>query len=341
MRPNISILTIFFLTFLIVIFFIDFPFFLNWKLKIVKVGFIILDYGVENFEHLVVTKLLKTESILNVKYNIIKTKNYEEQKSAANKLIKEKNSIIIFYNGIAVQNFAIDLAKNNPEVKFILLDSNLRSNIDNLFIINYNYFHLGILAGILSCISTQNGKIGYIGGIDSGSVLDLKNGCEYAISLYNKTFNTKNKLYYSFINKHPDLPSGINPFSHPATAKNIAHELYANFGCDIIVAVAGNSNRGIYELSKQKKFKIINFDTTSIKILSENNIVFSLICNIDNCIISTLGNILKNHLNPKNYIFDISHNSFSIINSGSLDLSNEDYVKIDLIKSFILEGYEK
>jgi len=338
MRNNIFILIIFFIIVFVILFYESIIYFLiqNFKTKY-KVGFIIREYGSNDFEALEVEKLNRTSSILGIKIELGKFKEIDEQYNIAKDLIKKGCKIIVFYNGLTIKNKIYSLSKEYENIKFILVDAILSEYPKNVISFSYDYQEMGGFIGSVLSVLSKNQYIGFIGSISKPPIDDIRKGVEESVNFYNFKFNKNYKFVYKFIDIDYKGDVKKNPFNFPEAAKELAFELYKNYKPYFLVCAAGLSNFGIYEIAKDLKLYLINFDNVNLNFLLNNNIAFSVIRNIDRCLLSIIKKIIQNKVENKNYIFNLSTNSFEFISSNILKISNEEWEYISIINRYIIE----
>ncbi|MCX8058674.1 MAG: BMP family ABC transporter substrate-binding protein [Spirochaetes bacterium] len=310
---------------------------LFYKLLKNKVAFIIRDYGTRDFEKLILSKLEKSQSALNLIFSFIITKTYEEQENKAKEAINNGNKIIVFFNGTVASKFIEKLANNYKKVYFILVDTELKIYPKNVCSLTYNYRDLGFVAGNICNLFTKSGNIGFIGGMKIKSISKIEEGIKLSTEIYNLLFNKSNKFFSYYIVDYP-IKTDKSPFSNPEAGSYFAKKLINENKVDFIVGGSGNSNLGIYEFSKVSKFYIINFDSIDKIKLYEDNVAFSIVRNIDVCLIALINKVIKGIAKNTNYVFGIKENSFNILSSGIFELDRDLQDKFDLLNKYYLEN---
>lgn len=168
-----------------------------------------------------------------------------------------------------------DVAKENPDTKFILIDSwptvegtelTPDQALENVYAAYYAEQESGFYAGMAAALSTVSGKVAVVNGIAYPSNVNYQYGFECGVKYVNETEGLNVEIV--------ELPSyagtdvtGTNVggnyvgnFSDEATGKVVGNALIAE-GCDIIFVAAGNSGNGVFTAAKEATgVKVIGCD---------------------------------------------------------------------------------
>lgn len=158
-----------------------------------------------------------------------------------------------------------DIAKENPDTKFILIDSwptvegtelTADTPLDNVYGVYYAEQESGFYAGMAAALSTKSGKVAVVNGIAFPSNVNYQYGFECGVKYANETegLNVEVVELPSYAGK--DVTGAIvggnyiGNFSDEATGKVVGNALIAE-GCDIIFVAAGNSGNGVFTAAKE------------------------------------------------------------------------------------------
>ncbi|HMV29397.1 MAG TPA: BMP family ABC transporter substrate-binding protein, partial [Anaerolineales bacterium] len=125
------------------------------------------------------------------------------------------------------------VAKEFPETKFAIIDATAEG--DNVTSVTFSELEGDFLAGALSALMSENGKVGYLGGADVLVIRRIQYGFEQGV----KYINPDAEIVVQYIGGKDDF-SG---FAKPDEAQTIAAQMYSD-GVDIIYAAAGGSTLG-------------------------------------------------------------------------------------------------
>ena len=154
------------------------------------------------------------------------------------------------------------IAIDNPEVKFILVDtypSDAEGNeveCDNVYAMQFKEQESGFAAGLAAALSTQSGKVAVVNGIAYPSNVNYQYGFESGVNYANKYYGTTAEVVELASYAGTDV-TGANvggnyagSFSDEETGKQIGNELIGS-GCDVIFVAAGASGNGVFTAAKE------------------------------------------------------------------------------------------
>lgn len=154
------------------------------------------------------------------------------------------------------------IAIDNPDVKFILVDSypvDAEGNeveLENVYAMQFKEQESGFFAGIAAALETKTNKVAVVNGIAFPSNVNYQYGFESGVYYANANYATNVEVV--------ELPSyagtdvlGTNvggnyvgTFSDEATGKVVGQALIDE-GCDIIFVAAGGSGNGVFTAAKE------------------------------------------------------------------------------------------
>lgn len=158
-----------------------------------------------------------------------------------------------------------DIASDNPDTKFILIDSwptvdgaELAADaaLDNVYAAYYAEQESGFYAGMAAALSTTTGKVAVVNGIAYPSNVNYQYGFECGVKYANETEDLNVEVVELPSYAGTDV-SGANVggnyvgnFSDEATGKVIGNALIAE-GVDIMFVAAGGSGNGVFTAAKE------------------------------------------------------------------------------------------
>ena len=212
-----------------------------------------------------------------------------------------------------------NLAQENPDVKFILIDSwptidgvevSEDQILDNVYAAYYAEQESGFYAGMAAALSTTTGKVAVVNGIAFPSNVNYQYGFECGVIYVNETEGLNVEVI--------ELPSyagtdvtGTNVggnyvgnFSDEATGKIVANALIAE-GVDVILVAAGGSGNGVFTAAKEAEtdVKVIGCDVDQFDdgVNGDSNIVLTSALKVMNATV---------------------YNQLSLVNSGAFQGGN-------------------
>ena len=154
------------------------------------------------------------------------------------------------------------LAQENPEVSFILVDSNPSDEtgaevaVDNIYAMTFKEQESGFCAGIAAAMETKTGKVAVVNGIAFPSNVNYQYGFESGVNYANKHLGTAAEIVELASYAGTDVTGAnvggnyVGNFSDEATGKVVGEALIGE-GCDIIFVAAGASGNGVFTAAKE------------------------------------------------------------------------------------------
>jgi len=182
--------------------------------------------------------------------------------TAINTLIDAGNEIVVtpgYMFGTAVN----ESAKSHPDTKYILIDGMPTEEgsfdfvkHDNVVSIYFAENETGFLAGIAAALSSETGKVGYIGGMEIPAVQKFGWGFKAGVNYANKKYGTSvvvDKYHYQ------------GSFSDTAGGSTTASGMYDS-GIDIIFVAAGGTGTGVFNEAKERAEKGSNVKVIGVDV---------------------------------------------------------------------------
>ncbi len=300
----------------------------NAKTNKYKIGFVINYIGDKGFADMQLEGVKKASEIYNLKYRLFLTNSYEAIKEGILKAIEEGCNIIICGNGFLSQRAVMEVASLYPAVYFIVMDTEFSDYPQNVATVSFKQNEGSFLVGVLAAKMTKNRSIGFIGGMNIPVINDFLVGFKQGIFSIDKNI----KIHIKYI----DQINIKNPFGDAESGFKLATELIEQNKVDIIYAVAGKSNLGIYDAIKNKNIFAIGVDTDQ-DYLVKGKILVSMMKNLDTGIIYIIEKIINNNFKNKNYKIGLKENGVALsqmlftkelIGDEILNLIEESKIKI-------------
>lgn len=165
-----------------------------------------------------------------------------------------------------------DVAADNPEVKFILVDSlpadeeGNEAEADNIYAMCFAEQESGFFAGMAAALSTATGKVAVVNGIAYPSNVNYQYGFEcgvkYADAVEGADVQVIELPSYAGIDMTGAEVGGnyVGSFNDEAAGKVVGNALISE-GVDVIFVAAGNSGNGVFTAAKEAKdVKVIGCD---------------------------------------------------------------------------------
>ncbi|MEJ7800944.1 MAG: BMP family ABC transporter substrate-binding protein, partial [Ilumatobacter sp.] len=147
--------------------------------------------------------------------------------------LQAENADLVIGVGFSFRDGAIEVAPQNPDVKFAIIDDNMLTFddppvpvADNVAGLVFSEEQGSYLVGVAAALKSETGKIGFIGGV-SGIGLIEKFEAGYTAGA--QSINPDIEVTVAYITEFPEFAG----FEDPARAKEIASAMYSE-GADII-----------------------------------------------------------------------------------------------------------
>ena len=164
------------------------------------------------------------------------------------------------------------IAEDNPDVDFILVDSNPTdangedTEVDNIYAMTFAEQESGFFAGIAAAMETTTGKVAVVNGIAYPSNVNYQYGFESGVNYANEKLGTEAEIVELPSYAGTDVTNAnvggnyVGSFADEATGKVLGNALIDE-GCDIIFVAAGASGNGVFTAAKEATgVKVIGCD---------------------------------------------------------------------------------
>jgi len=163
------------------------------------------------------------------------------------------------------------VAQDNPDVKFILVDtfpSDADGNTieaENIYAMCFAEQEAGFFAGVAAALETKTGKVSVVNGIAYPTNVNYQYGFEcgvkYANAVYGTTAEVVELASYAGTDVLGNNVGGnyVGSFADEATGKVVGQALIGE-GVDIIFVAAGASGNGVFTAAKEGGAMIIGCD---------------------------------------------------------------------------------
>ncbi len=206
------------------------------------------------------------------------------------KCIANGCKIILATEGYLVKNTVERLAAAHPDRRFILMDEKVVDGLPNLTSRFFLTAEAAYLAGIIAADLSQSGVLGVVGGKQENTVLDFVVGFEQGARATRPDIVIEKR----WINLAD--PETV-PWFNPVTAAHLTEELVGEAKADIVFAVAGGSNLGVFNKCKELNVKAIGCDSDQDH-LAKGTILTSVVKKLDVVLENTVKDCVKGVFQP-------------------------------------------
>ncbi|MDH6124165.1 BMP family ABC transporter substrate-binding protein [Kitasatospora sp. GP82] len=213
--------------------------------------------------------------------------------------------------GFVYQSAVEKVAKDNPNVKFAIIDSASATQPSNVTSLTFSEQEGSYLAGVAAALKTQKKHVGFIGGVQSELIKKFEAGYKAGVASVDPSI----KVETTYLTTPPDF-SGFND---PGKGKEAAQG-QLDKDADVIYTAAGSSGAGAIEaVSQAGKWAIgVDADQAQQPALSKykDHILTSMVKNVNVAVFEYIkaakdGNPFTGVKN-----FDLKSNGVSLATSG-------------------------
>ncbi|WP_031073439.1 BMP family lipoprotein [Streptomyces sp. NRRL WC-3742] len=232
--------------------------------------------------------------------------------------------------GFVYQPAVNKVAKDNPNVKFAIIDSNDKDQPSNVTSLLFAEQEGSYLAGVAAANKSKAKHVGFIGGVQSELIKKFEAGYKAGV----KSVDSSIVVETTYLTTPPDFTG----FTSPDKGKEAAQG-QLDKGADVIYSAAGSSGNGAIEaVANAKKFAIgVDSDQATQPALAKykDAILTSMVKNVDNAVFSYIDSVKKGQ-NPTGIkLFDLKADGVSLATTGGKidDIQDKLKTAADAIKS--------
>ncbi|MFT3887391.1 MAG: BMP family ABC transporter substrate-binding protein [Arachnia sp.] len=209
----------------------------------------------KSFNETAYAGLMKAKDELGIATNQIESNAEDQFAGNVQAMIDDKCDLVITV-GFALASATEAAAKQNPDVKFTIVDNGSFEGVDNAKGIIFNTAEPAFMAGYVAAAMTKTGTVGTFGGAPYPTVTVFMDGFAEGVAYYN-TKKEKDVKLIGWDEKKQDgqLVGGNNPFGDIPGGKNTAATLISQ-GADIIMPVAGPAGLGALQAAQESNGKV-------------------------------------------------------------------------------------
>ena len=246
------------------------------------------------------------------------------------------------------------VAEENPDTKFILVDTNPTDaegnpmECENVYAMTFAEQESGFMAGVAAALESQTKKVAVVNGIAFPSNVNYQYGFESGVNYANAKYDAGVELV--------ELPSYAGT---DVTGKNVGGNYVGNFldeatgkvvgttlikeGCDILFVAAGGSGNGVFTAVKEDgKSKVIGCDVDQFDDGQNDdaNIVLTSVLKVmDQNVYKQLTAIADDSFVGGNYLLMADTDSTGYVKEeGRQQLSAETIEKLEEVYALLKDG---
>ena len=144
-----------------------------------------------------------------------------------------------------------DIAMNNPDKKFIVVDSTITDSegnavtLDNVYTMTFKEQEGGFYAGVAAALTSQSGKVAVVNGMPFPSNVNYELGFMSGVNYANENYGSSDDISMRELAGECGTAVGTVYNYFPSKEALIAE------GCDVIFVAAGASGNGVFTAAKE------------------------------------------------------------------------------------------
>ncbi|HLR92736.1 MAG TPA: BMP family protein [Atopostipes sp.] len=142
---------------------------------------------------------------------------------------------VIYGIGFLLEDPIATIAEQNPDRMYGIVDSVVE--MDNVVSLNFNDHENSFLAGMAAALTTETGRVGFIGGIEGPIIDRFQTGFTHGVEYVDDSIEVD--IQYA------------NSFGDTAAGQQIAAAMYSN-GADVIFHAAGAVGNGVFQEARNR-----------------------------------------------------------------------------------------
>ncbi|MDH6140753.1 MULTISPECIES: BMP family lipoprotein [Kitasatospora] len=270
--------------------------------------------GDQGFNDSAAAGLDRAKADFGITANEAEAKNGESDSDKQNRL---EQLVTAGYNPIIAVGFVYQpavekVAKEHPNVKFAIIDSDSPTQPSNVTSLEFTEQQSSYLAGIAAALKTQKKQVGFIGGVQSELIKKFEAGYRAGVASVDPNI----KVDVTYLTTPPDFTG----FSDPAKGKSAAQG-QLDKGDDVIYTAAGASGTGaIQAVAAKPGAWAIGVDSDQAKQSAlaayKNSILTSAVKNVDTAVYSYIQSVKNGTPETGVQRFDLKSGGVGLATTG-------------------------
>jgi basic membrane protein A len=246
----------------------------------VKVG-LVLDKGGrddKSFNASAYRGLMQAKEMLKAQVQVVEAVDDNSFESLL-RAFAEKDFDLVISVGISQAEAMKKVAAQFPQKKFAIVDAEVP--LPNVRSLLFQEQEGSYLVGALAALTTQSGKIGFIGGMDIPLIRRFQMGYEAGA----RKINPKIQIIVNYVGVT------IDAWNNPAKGKELALTQY-QAGADIIFSAAGASGSGLFDAAEEQKKFAIGVDSNQ-NWIKPGRVLTSMLKRVDVAVLMTVQDLVS------------------------------------------------
>ncbi|GAB7080812.1 BMP family lipoprotein [Megalodesulfovibrio paquesii] len=219
-------------------------------------------------------------------------------------LIQRNCTVVIAGQGWSMLSAVQGLAPQHPQVTFFVVDAAPAVYAPNVAGSRFHVEEAAFLAGYLSASMSRTHVLASIGGAAAPAVLDFIQGFE-AGAIHHDPHCILQRIFLA------EAAPKSNPWSSPGKAQEVALSLAREHQADVLFAVAGGSNPGVFRATAEEGLHAVGVDTDQ-DYLAKGVILTSVMKRLDVALEQVIDAIMYGEFKNRLYAFSLANGGVSL-----------------------------
>lgn len=194
----------------------------------------------------------------------------------------DENADLVIGAGFKMGDVVEQVAKQNPDVKYAIVDHAPSEPIDNLVGIMFRAQEPSFLVGYIAGRTTETNKVGFVGGQESTLISAFEYGYRAGVDYAAKELGKEIEIASQYVGGFTDAQKG----------KAIAAQMYQQ-GADVVFHAAGGAGDGVIEAAKEAGKWAIGVDRDQND-LAPDNVLTSAMKNANVAVYQVIKDLVEN-----------------------------------------------
>ena len=280
--------------------------------KDIRVGIVLSTGGLGDlsFNDAAYRGLQRAEEELGISFDYIEPADPSEDQTALRRFASRGYDLVIGV-GFQMADSLQTVAAEYPDTKFAHVDQAFEDVPDNVVTLNFAEWEGSFLAGALAALTSENGNVGFIGGVDFSLIHRFEGGFYQGAKYINPDIEIQSQY--------------ADDFGNPAKGREIALGMIDD-GADVIYHAAGGTGMGLFQAAEEEGIYAIGVDSNQ-NYIAPGNIIASMLKKVDNAVFDTVKSVVEGNYQGGN-------NLYFTLADGGVDLTSLTEVGQPVMKAY-------
>lgn len=267
----------------------------------------------------------KFKAETGIAYREFEITNPSQREQAIRKMAEKKSNLIVGI-GFAQANAIDKVSKENPDLKFAIVDSVV--NNPNVQSIVFKEQEGSFLVGMLAALKSKTGVVSFVGGMDIPLIRAFACGFEQGAKYLNPQIRVIQNM----------TGNDSSAWNNPSKGAELARSQFEQ-GSDIVYAAAGGTGVGVYQAAKDNGNFAIGVDSNQ-NYLHPGTMLTSMVKRVDVAVFQAMKTAKEGTWKSGVRVLGLKERGvdWSLDEHNSALISTEDKEKLENAKQAIIDG---